>query len=601
MDERHASNALFISWISYHGRSEGIARHLGIREWSDRGGRGPALIRYVRLFFRTWRVLRAIRPDAVIVMQPPIVALWTIKLLGGRRLRVCGDLHSGVFDDPRWTWSTKLTLRALRGKHCALVTNEALAERVRAAGVEAIVLHDLLEDSDDQSAEEHGAGALQTALGKHSIREQPIILVPLSYSYDEPLDALSSATHGAVGATWVFTGEAPRVFISACASENVVFTGFVSRHEYQQVFRRADVIVAPTAAENTMQRAGYEAMNEGKSLVTTSTVALRGFFEDAAVLVEPTADGVLAGVRDALSRATELQERMRGQHAKRMMEQDSAFAQLREWVGGTERGLRDGMATQHNRQSMLGMPIDTLTMSESVGRCHELVEERGHYRVDINAAIAVKAQSNLLLRECLQSSSLANADGQSIVWAGRLLGVHVPERVPGIDLFLRLLEHAPDRGDRVYFLGAHEQTVSAIAHKFTKRGVNVVGFMNGYWPARDEASVVQRIAEARPDILFIGLPSPAKEEFIQRHLKELNTGLAFGVGGAFDVVAGKFTRAPKWMQRSGLEWLHRLAQEPRRLVKRYLLGNTQFILLVAQSIVKRRRKPRGRGGSGEFE
>lgn len=245
--------------------------------------------------------------------------------------------------------------------------------------------------------------------------------------------------------------------------------------------------------------------------------------------------------------------------------------------------MSDETAAVGIRRRVFDLPLDLLTMEESVDRCHALIAERGHWRADLNASIVLTALEDKKLREYLETSAISNADGQSMVWAGRMLGAPVYERVAGIDLFLQLIRHAPQRGDRVYLLGAKPEVVKAVADDFIGRGVNVVGYRDGYWTQDDEPQVVKDIASANADLLFLAMPSPAKEHFVLRHKDSLGVGLAFGVGGSFDVISGRLKRAPRWVQNLGFEWCYRFVQEPRRLLKRYLVGNTRFVLLTLRT------------------
>ncbi|MGH3486763.1 MAG: WecB/TagA/CpsF family glycosyltransferase [Actinopolymorphaceae bacterium] len=251
----------------------------------------------------------------------------------------------------------------------------------------------------------------------------------------------------------------------------------------------------------------------------------------------------------------------------------------------------NGIATDgalSRRTHLCGIPVDALTMEESVATACALIRTgRPHQHVAINAAKVVAARHDPRLRRIIESCAIANADGQSVVWASRLLGSRMPERVTGIDFMLRMWEVAAERGFRVHLLGSEPETVRRTADVARARGVLVVGARDGYWTPEEEASVVAEVAATRPDLLFVGLPTPRKEEFLHRQLGALGAGLAIGVGGSFDVVAGNVSRAPLWMQRSGLEWLHRMVQEPRRLLGRYVLGNVEFVFLVAREAGRR--------------
>lgn len=253
------------------------------------------------------------------------------------------------------------------------------------------------------------------------------------------------------------------------------------------------------------------------------------------------------------------------------------------------------MPSLSRRVDVIGCQVDALTFEQSLERACELIEspERGHQHVVVNAAKAVAAASNPELRETINNCDMVNADGQAIVWASRLLGNGLPERVAGIDFMLEMWAVAAQRGYSVYLLGATEEVVSAAVTRCRSKGVNVVGYRNGYWEALNERDMVSEIAAHRPDLLFLAIPSPRKELFLSRHLRDMNVGLAVGVGGSFDVVAGKTKRAPLVLQNLGLEWVFRLAQEPRRLFMRYLIGNTKFTVLVLSAMF-RKVFPRGR-------
>lgn len=248
-----------------------------------------------------------------------------------------------------------------------------------------------------------------------------------------------------------------------------------------------------------------------------------------------------------------------------------------------------------DRVTICGVPVDVVDMDGSVALAERLIASGGaHQHVAINAAKVINARRDPELRGIVHSCAIANADGQSIVWASRLLGCRLPERVTGIDFMFRMWETAAERGYRVYLLGAKPETVRQAADVAAAQGVHIVGARSGYWTPEDEDDVVAEVASTRPDLLFVGLPTPRKERFLHRHLDALGASLAVGVGGSFDVVAGEVSRAPRWMQRYGLEWLHRMRQEPSRMMRRYLVGNVTFIGLVVREWVRTRRARRTR-------
>lgn len=238
------------------------------------------------------------------------------------------------------------------------------------------------------------------------------------------------------------------------------------------------------------------------------------------------------------------------------------------------------------RQQVLGCAVDNLSMAETLDRIGELIATgRPHQHVVINADKVVKAARDPALARIIANCDLVNADGMPVVWASRVLGQPLKERVTGVDLFFRLLERAERSGWRVYFLGARREVVDEVVRRATARhpGLRVAGSHDGYWTAADEDALVARIAESRADILFVAIPSPRKEEFLARHQARMKVPFAMGVGGTFDVAAGRVKRAPRWMQDSGLEWFYRFLQEPRRMFRRYFVDDVGFFWLLAQA------------------
>jgi len=166
----------------------------------------------------------------------------------------------------------------------------------------------------------------------------------------------------------------------------------------------------------------------------------------------------------------------------------------------------------------------------------------------------------------------------------------VPGRVTGVDLMSRLLEVGARSGLRAYFLGAREEVVQALAGRCQERypGLVIAGVRNGYFRPEEVPAIVEQIREARPHLLFVGMPSPFKEVFCERNRARLDVPVIMGVGGSFDVLAGAVRRAPPLMQRMGLEWSWRLLMEPRKMWKRYLTTNTEFVWVASGEILGRR-------------
>jgi len=237
--------------------------------------------------------------------------------------------------------------------------------------------------------------------------------------------------------------------------------------------------------------------------------------------------------------------------------------------------------------TFLGQRMHALSMDETV----ELITDRvsgGHFtqHVVVNVAKLVNMQSDAKLKESVDSCDIINIDGMGVVWGARLCGHTVPERVAGVDLFLRLLEKSALKGFSVFFLGAKPEIVEKTAQTMTVRypGLKVAGYHHGYfWD--DEEFVVDMIQKSKADLIFVAISSPKKENFINKWKDRLGVQFVMGVGGTFDVVSGKTRRAPIWMQKYGLEWLYRVIQEPRRMWKRYLVTNTKYLVLLFKEFI----------------
>ena len=219
------------------------------------------------------------------------------------------------------------------------------------------------------------------------------------------------------------------------------------------------------------------------------------------------------------------------------------------------------------RVELLDVPIDALTMAEALARIEEFVRSgKPHHVFTADATGIMRAQDDPELLAIVRQADLSTPDGAGVLTAGHLRGFRLPERVSGCDLVELLSALAAERGFRVYFFGAAEGIARDAAEALGQRhpGLIVAGIRNGYFTAEEEPALVAEIAAAHPDILFVALGIPKQEQFIRRHFTELAVPVMLGIGGSFDVLSGHLQRAPRWMQRAGLEWLFRLLQEPSR-------------------------------------
>ena len=234
------------------------------------------------------------------------------------------------------------------------------------------------------------------------------------------------------------------------------------------------------------------------------------------------------------------------------------------------------------RINILGCQMDIATMDETVSAIQSSISNNKFIQhVVVNVAKLVQMRSDLQLRESVNYCDIINMDGMGIVLGARFLGHEVKERVAGIDLFYKLLEMSNEQNYPIYLLGGSEKVVmdTVFNVKQIYPNINIAGYHHGYfWD--DEQSVVNKIRSSGAKLLFIAVASPKKENFIKKWGSSLGVSFVMGVGGTFDIVAGKIKRAPSWMQKNGLEWLYRLVQEPRRMWRRYLITNTKFAYLL---------------------
>ncbi|MBC8110095.1 MAG: WecB/TagA/CpsF family glycosyltransferase [Verrucomicrobia bacterium] len=239
------------------------------------------------------------------------------------------------------------------------------------------------------------------------------------------------------------------------------------------------------------------------------------------------------------------------------------------------------------RIHILGTPIDSLTMQQTLDLVEDAIIHHKHIQhVVVNAAKIVSMQTDEQLRQSVTESDIINADGQAVVWASKLLQQPLPEKVSGIDLMHALVEMAHLKKYKIFLFGATEEIVKKVVEKYSETYDKnlIAGYRNGYYEAEEEAKIANQIADSKADILFIAISSPKKENFLHNFDPILKAvPFTMGVGGSFDVVAGKVQRSPVWMQHAGLEWLYRFIQEPRRMWKRYTVGNWKFIKLVWQA------------------
>ncbi|HYG40378.1 MAG TPA: WecB/TagA/CpsF family glycosyltransferase [Cytophagales bacterium] len=240
--------------------------------------------------------------------------------------------------------------------------------------------------------------------------------------------------------------------------------------------------------------------------------------------------------------------------------------------------------------NILGVDVDNLTMTETVDLIDSSIKNgKRIHQVAVNAFIFVLLEQDQKVKESIINANLINGDGQSVVWASKLLGSPLKERVAGIDLMGELMKLSHTNNYKVFLFGAEQEVIEKVVDVYSKMfSPNLIaGFRNGYYLDSQEDEIAREIGESGAHFLFVAMGSPKKELFLYKYKDILKTPYIMGVGGSFDVIAGKVKRAPLWMQKAGLEWFYRFLQEPRRMWKRYLVTNSLFTYYVLNSLLRK--------------
>lgn len=223
-------------------------------------------------------------------------------------------------------------------------------------------------------------------------------------------------------------------------------------------------------------------------------------------------------------------------------------------------------------------------ISDSIQKRNTIIQQ-----TSVNAYTIVSVQHDLTLREAINKSTLVNIDGMSVVWALKFLGYKHVEKASCPDIFDRLMMLAAEKGYRPFFLGTTPEILDTAIRNLKNEypTLEMAGSHHGYFNEENAEEIAKLIKESKADMLFLGISSPKKELFSDRYSAYMQVPYIFGVGGVFDILANVTKRAPRWMQNSGLEWLYRFMQEPRRMWRRYLIGNIQFVWIVIKEKLKK--------------
>ncbi|MEG6523104.1 WecB/TagA/CpsF family glycosyltransferase [Desulfotomaculum sp. 1211_IL3151] len=236
------------------------------------------------------------------------------------------------------------------------------------------------------------------------------------------------------------------------------------------------------------------------------------------------------------------------------------------------------------RIKLLGAPVDALNMKETVNQIEGFLQRDGksHFIITLNPEYLYRAQYNEELMKLVHEADLVTPDGTGIVWAAKMAGMPVPERVTGIDLMLSLIPKAAKAGWRVFLLGAAPGVAEEAAANLKKQypSLIIAGTHDGYFKPHEEDSVVKEIAAAKPQLLFVALGMPRQEQWIHKHKNKMGVPVVMGVGGSFDVIAGKVERVAPWLQKMNLEWLGRLMKEPQRWKRQLVLPKFAWLVIM---------------------
>ena len=387
-------------------------------------------------------------------------------------------------------------------------------------------------------------------------------------------------------------------------SNRFIFTG--RREDVADLFSAMDAALLTSSKIEGCSNALLEAMALGRAVIATR---VGGNVE----LIEDEVNGLLAAPGDAPALAAAVirlhddgaLRRRLGENGRETVGRRFSQAAMvhayeslyRRFFASAKRvKVRDRRPSQSSnrpfaRVNVLGCPVDRMTIPQCLDYFETVIAAgRTCHIVVVNAAKVVKARSDQELAEIIAGADLVGADGVPVVWASRLLGDPLPARVNGTDLMDALFELSARKGYRVYLLGARQAVIENAVRRLSIQypSLNIAGYRNGYFDSfESERLAVRAINEAKPDILLLGMSTPMKEHWVRRHKELLNVPVIHGVGGSFDIVGGMTKRAPKWMQVSGLEWLFRLIQEPRRMWRRYLVTNAVFTGLVLRACIVR--------------
>lgn len=250
-----------------------------------------------------------------------------------------------------------------------------------------------------------------------------------------------------------------------------------------------------------------------------------------------------------------------------------------------------GRPSVTEKVEILGLSFDNLTMQEALTTIERYIQEREPRKIFTpNVQLLLWSRKDPFLRQVYQSCDLLTVDGMAIFYASKILGTPFKESLSASLMFFPLLKIAEQKGYRVYLVGAKENVVCKAVDNIRASypRINIVGWHHGYFDVTAPGEVLDDIKAKRPDILLVGMTSPMKEKLVEANLQEMNVPVSLGVGGMFDIASGEADFAPDWIRKMCMEWFYRLVQEPRRMWRRYLYSNSEFIWLISKELIRKR-------------
>lgn len=249
----------------------------------------------------------------------------------------------------------------------------------------------------------------------------------------------------------------------------------------------------------------------------------------------------------------------------------------------------------HNKVNILGTPVSSLTMDELFSDWESVIKAKEKAQVcitPVNSILAARATARV--QEIYKNADYVLCDGVPVKWASNFLGDPIKERITGLDVLPRIFPFAASRNFTVFLLGASPGVADQLKGVMEEKhpGVKIVGTFvppfRAVFSKEENEAMIEAINAVKPDILLVSLTAPKQDIWIADNLQNLDTHVAIGIGGAFEVAAGMIQRAPVWMQKSGLEWFYRFLQEPKRMFRRYFVEAPVFIPLIIQQKFSKR-------------